>query len=70
MSLRILMAIAFLFAGNTVAGAEDYSALFEEAVENINWNFQDEWAYTETSLKEGKLWIGRYDPRRDEDDRL
>jgi len=66
---RVLIVFALLLGGVTAAGAEDYSALFEEAIENINWEFQDEWAYTESSLKEEKLWIGRYDPRRDEDDR-
>jgi len=68
MSFRVLIAITFLFAASTVTSAEDYSALFEEAVENIDWKFQDEWAYTESSLLEGQLWIGHYDPRRDEED--
>ena len=66
---RLLVALAFLFAGSAAIGAEDYSALFKEAIDNIDWDFQDEWAYTESSLMEGELWLGRYDPRLDEDDR-
>jgi len=69
MMQRNLVVCAFLFAASTAIGAEDYAALFERALENIDWEFQDEWAYTESSLDEGELWIGRYNPRLDEDER-
>lgn len=66
MTLRLLIAVACLFAVGTTAAAEDYAALFEKAIDNISWDVQDEWAYSRSSLEDGKLWNGRFDPRRDE----
>ena len=48
--------------------AEDYRALLDEAVGNIDWDYWEDWAYTETALRDEVVWAGRYDPRRDDDE--
>ena len=60
-----VIAIAFAYAP---AHAEDYAALLDEAIENVEWEFQKEWAFTETSLSEGELFVGRFDPRPEDDE--
>ena len=66
--MRRLIFIAPLFF-SSVASAEDYRALLDEAIDNIYWQYWDDWAYTETSLREEEIWVGRYDPRLDDEER-
>lgn len=47
---------------------DDYKTLLDEAIANIEWEFEDSWAFTETSLSEGELFIGRFDPRLEGDE--
>lgn len=63
MSKRICLAVALLLLGNLAATAEDYSALLDEAIENIEWETGKDWAFTETSLRDEQIWVGHYDPR-------
>ena len=35
----------------------------------VEWNVEESWAFTETSLSEGELYVGRFDPRLEEDAR-
>jgi hypothetical protein len=51
------------------ACADDYVELFESAVETVNWNLTDEWAFTETRLVDGLPWVARFDPRKAEGER-
>lgn len=69
MIVRLFLAAPLLLLGDPPAFAEDYNALLDEAVEAIAWDFEKEWAFTETSLQEDELWVGRYDPRLEEDER-
>lgn len=70
MSVRVCTALALLCVGVPFAGAtEDYKRLLDEAVANVEWNVEESWAFTETSLSEGELYVGRFDPRLDEDAR-
>ena len=48
---------------------EDYSALFESAVENVTWEYPDNWAYTETRRNKDGTQVGRFDPSRPEAER-
>jgi hypothetical protein len=54
---------ALLLVAGVPAMAENYAALFDEAAEAIEWNFKDNWAFTETRLVDGKPWVARFDPR-------
>lgn len=69
MSARIFVLAVVLCIGPSAADAsEDYKALLDEAVENVEWDIEESWAFTETSLSEGELWIGSFDPRREEEE--
>lgn len=70
MSARVLSTLTMLCLGGPwAAAAEDYKALLDEAVANVEWNIEESWAFTETSLSEGELYVGRFDPRLEEDAR-
>ena len=43
---------------------EDYNAIFEQAVNAIEFEFDENWAYTETKVDSEHVWVGRFDPRR------
>ena len=70
MPIRVLVFLTTLCLGVTsAASAEDYKTLLDEAVANVEWNIEESWAFTETSLSEGELYVGRFDPRLEEDAR-
>lgn len=70
MSVRARNALAVLcLCVPFAAAAEDYKALLDEAMANVEWNVEESWAFTETSLSEGELYVGRFDPRLEEDAR-
>jgi len=63
----ILLAIAL--PARCEPAPDSYEALFEKALESITWNFQEDWAFTETAAgSDGKL-VGRYDPRQPDGNR-
>ncbi len=69
MAHRIFLTAAFFCIGMPFAGADrDYQALLDEAIGKIEWEFEKEWAFTETSLSEGELFVGRFDPRLEGDE--
>ena len=57
------IALALLFLAAAAAEAEPYAEVVDEAFDALSTNFEDEWAYTETTLEEGIVSIGRYDPQ-------
>ena len=65
---RYLIMLALLCVAST-AQAGDYAALFEEASAAIVWDLEGQWAFTETRLSDDTLWVSRFDPRRDENER-
>jgi hypothetical protein len=67
MTIRLLLIL--LLAASPASADDDYQALAEKAIEAISQDFGRYWAFTETRLEEDVLWIGRYDPRRPEDER-
>lgn len=70
MSVRARNALAVLcLCVPFAAAAEDHKALLDEAMANVEWNVEESWAFTETSLSEGELYVGRFDPRLEEDAR-
>lgn len=69
MSIRLVFAVALVFLGGASTGAEDYSDLLEEAIETIDWQFEKQWAFTESSLNEELLFVARFDPGLEEDER-
>jgi len=66
--IRKLVVATTLLAVSGAHAETDYSALLDEALAAIDWEFEQEWAYTEKKLQEGELWISRYDPRVGVDD--
>jgi len=69
MSIRLVFVTGLVLLSGVSTSAEDYSDLLDEAIETIDWDFEEEWAFTETSLHEEKLFVGHYDPRLAEDAR-
>lgn len=67
MLVALLWAIALPARGEPAA--ESYEALFERALESIAWDFPDSWAFTETESGSDGEFVGRYDPRRPDDER-
>ena len=55
------------------AGAETarhgYEALFEKALQSIEWNAHEEWAFTESASGSNGDLVGRFDPRLPEGER-
>ena len=65
---RLLLTFFFL-CGVTQVHAEDYKKLFEDAVATVDWELEKNWAFTESNLTDDKVWVGRFDPRKAEDER-
>lgn len=45
-------------------GTDDYNEVFEQALNAVDFDFDQHWAYTETRLDSEHVWVGRYDPSR------
>ena len=54
----------FFIAFVSPSAAEDYAAIVDEAFANIDADYRDQWAYSETTSEEGRTLVGHYDPRR------
>jgi len=65
---RLLLALFFVCCV-TPAHAQDYKQLFEDAVATVDWELEKNWAFTESTLTDDKRWVGRHDPRNNEDER-
>ena len=63
----LLTALATLLAPPALA--RDYSELFEEAVNNVSWQYPHNWAYTETRTGKDSSRVARFDPSRPEGER-
>jgi len=68
MTVRLILCCALL-AAVSVSAQEDYNAIFEQAVNAVDFEFGDSWAYTETQVNGEGTWIGRFDPRHPSDER-
>jgi hypothetical protein len=44
------------------ANADDYVNIVEQALANINSDYHQEWAFTESVVEDGETIVGRYDP--------
>lgn len=65
---RLLLTFFFLCVV-TPLHAEDYKQLFEDAAATVDWELEKNWAFTESNLTEDRVWVGRFDPRKAEDER-
>ena len=50
-------------------GADDYNKVFEQALDAVEFDFDQHWAYTETRVDSEHVWVGRYDPGRPSNER-
>ena len=69
--MRILSLLFWFLAGAgpALASEQDYSDLFESAVEAVTWDLEESWAFTETTSGSDGEHAARYDPRLPEDRR-
>jgi len=61
---RTTLLCCLLFASTAAVASENYDELFEEALQSVDFEFARNWAYTETSVDDEHVWVGRFDPRR------
>ena len=64
---NILLLIGLLLPAFAIAN--DYEDIVQRAFESIDRNFDESWAFTETSTKDDVVWISRYDPSLPQGDR-
>lgn len=64
MTCHRLIPLLTLLATFGAAASEDYNAIFEQAVDGVDFDFEKSWAFTETRIDDEHVWVGRYDPRR------
>jgi len=64
----VVLAFGFFLATSTY-GADDHNAIFEKAMETVDFEFEERWAFTETRVDSEHEWMGRYDPRRSPSER-
>lgn len=62
MKVRGYLVVGVLLASSAFA-LDDYNAIFERAVESVDFDFDKSWAYTETQVGDEHVWVGRFDPR-------
>lgn len=48
---------------------DKYDAIFEAALDSVEFDFEERWAYTETRVDSEHVWIARFDPRRSSGER-
>lgn len=58
-----------LFVTPGAQALQDYDAIFEKAVDAVDFEFNTSWAFTETRVTSEHVWVGRYDPRRSSHER-
>ena len=63
-----LAGVALLLALPGARADMDYAALLDEALEAVHWQFDQDWAYTYTTLRDDKLWVARHDPHVNDND--
>jgi hypothetical protein len=59
-----IVAFAMLHLAGVAHAEVDHDAIFEEAVQALNNNYRQSWAFTETSVETEAVLVGRFDPRR------
>ena len=69
MNARLALALFCLSLAPTAFAAENYDQLFERALEAVDFEFHKAWAYTETRVDSEHVWVGRFDPRRPDNQR-
>ena len=65
MRLRAAAIVCCALLATTAYSTEvDYDELFQEALGSVDFQFDRNWAYSETSVDKEHAWVGRFDPRR------
>jgi outer membrane lipoprotein-sorting protein len=55
---------AIIGTGDDAPASDDFKAIFETALDGVNFDFARNWAYTETRVDNEHVWVGRFDPRK------
>ena len=64
MTYRTALLLIGLYATTSAFAAEPHQAIYEKALDDVEFDFDERWAYTETRVDSEHVWVGRYDPRR------
>lgn len=65
--MRAVSALIFLLTlAPFSAAAEDYTGLFENAVQRVTWQYPENWAFTEKRQGKESVKVGRFDPSKPE----
>ena len=67
--LIAIVAVFFTSVACAEAPHRNYEALFQSAIKAITWDFHGDWAFTVTSSGSDGDRVGRFDPRRPQDER-
>jgi len=67
--LIAVVAVFFTSVACAEAPHGSYEALFQSAIKAITWDFHGDWAFTVTSSGSDGDRVGRFDPRRPQDER-
>ena len=67
--LIAVVAVFFTSVACAEAPHGSYEALFQSAIKAITWDFHGDWAFTITSSGSDGDRVGRFDPRRPQDER-
>ena len=67
--LIAVVAVFFTSVACAEAPHGSYEALFQSAINAITWDFHGDWAFTVTSSGSDGDRVGRFDPRRPQDER-
>ena len=68
-SLIAVVAVFFTSVAHAQTPHGSYEALFQSAINAITWDFHEDWAFTVTSSDTDGDRVGRFDPRKPEDER-
>lgn len=67
--LIAVVAVFFTSVACAEAPYDSYEELFQSAIKAITWDFHGDWAFTVTSSGSDGDRVGRFDPRRPQDER-
>lgn len=60
-----LLILSLWLATAAAETVTNYDAIFEQALDSVDFEFDQNWAYTETHVDKEHVWVGRFDPRRE-----
>ncbi|MGI9239092.1 MAG: hypothetical protein ACR2QZ_16960 [Woeseiaceae bacterium] len=69
MNARAVLLVFGLWLASVAHAADDHNAIFQTALDSVEFDFDERWAFTETRIDSEHVWVGRFDPRRSPSER-